>query len=88
MKLSEADSLSSKKGVYKSKVWFPKSLFNSGIYYFSIGFVDIEFSRLHFYSQNTISIEVIEDINARGFTYTGAIGGVVRPKLEWNTEKC
>ena len=74
-----------KTGKYTSTVWFPPNLFNADIYTVAIGFVDYSKIKLHFYVENAISFEVIENLNERKINYTGVIGGVLRPLLKWET---
>ena len=75
------------KGRYRSVVYFPGDIFNTGIITFSVGFVDLTFRDIIFYAENALSIELSEDLNQREFIYKGFIAGSMRPKLKWKTEK-
>lgn len=71
------------KGDYKFKVHFPKNIFNTGTYYFDIGFVEIQTRKIHFYEKQVIALRLFENAKNRGFLYAGQIKGVMRPKLNW-----
>jgi lipopolysaccharide transport system ATP-binding protein len=85
--VNKLEKSEAKPGIYKSTVWFPQDLLNAGVYNLGVGFSDMQTKQLHFYDDSSISIEVIEDFNFRELDFSGTIGGLVRPKLEWRTEK-
>lgn len=76
------------EGKYKSVVWIPDDLLNTG--YYSIDVAMSTFSPsliVHVWLKGILGIEVIEDISLRKYDYKQEMPGAVRPTLEWETVK-
>lgn len=74
-------------GRYKSVVWIPANILNNNLYNISVGLVELRFRKIHFYVENVLNLDVMEDITERDFIYKDQIGGILRPKLKWVTKK-
>ena len=74
-------------GTYKSTAWLPQKMFNTQFYHVSVGMSNLEKQVLHFWEQEVITFEVVEDISLRKILYKGSIGGLLRPELEWENSK-
>jgi lipopolysaccharide transport system ATP-binding protein len=72
-------------GKVQALVWIPGNLLNDGTYIVGIALTTITPLKVHFFEQNALVFDVVEDINARGHQYNQAIPGVIRPSLEWQT---
>lgn len=76
----------SKKGKYRSVVWIPADLLNDGRYVFGLALTTMKPNvNVHFYAENVLQVEVIEDISKRNTSYNQRLPGVVRPQLNWET---
>ena len=42
---------------------------------------------MHFFEQEALAFDVIENMERRNTEYRGAMPGVIRPLLEWTIEK-
>jgi len=74
-------------GIYKSCVYFPKHLLNTGRYIIGIAATTMLPQKVHFNEREALTFDVIEDMNLRPTDFRGALPGVVRPKLDWMTNK-
>lgn len=74
-------------GIYNSTAWLPQKMFNTQFYQVSVGMSNLEKSVLHFWEQEAITFEVVEDLSLRKILYKGSIGGLLRPELEWQNTK-
>ena len=80
------ESVSFEVGIHKAIMWIPANLLNEGTYIIGIALSTLSPVKIHFYAQNLISFNIIEDINKRSNQYNQAIPGVIRPQLDW--ENC
>lgn len=76
------------KGEYTSTVWIPENFMAEGTFFLNFAIVTyLPANRVHFNSHEVVSFDVIDSIEgdtARG-DYAGNMGGIVRPKLDWET---
>jgi lipopolysaccharide transport system ATP-binding protein len=77
----------SKKGVYKTTMWIPENTLNTGKYIFGPALSNLSPLIIHFYEQELLAIDVFEDTNERLTIYKDPIPGIVRPTVEWLTQK-
>jgi lipopolysaccharide transport system ATP-binding protein len=76
-------------GFYRSIVWIPVNLLNTGIYYVSSAIFNDQEDIIHFYEQEALFFnvtEVFDEETARGQS-GGDYPGIIRPFLEWSIEK-
>lgn len=76
-------SLDSGKHYIKCKI--PPDYFNTGLYHFSILFVE-DYSKVLLELERAFSVELEEDIKMRG-DYLGNWNGLVRPNWDWTINK-
>ncbi|SFF18087.1 ABC transporter ATP-binding protein [Thermoflexibacter ruber] len=74
------------KGRYKTILWIPSHLLNDGTYIAGIALSTMIPLKVHFFDKEAIVFNVIENVNGRDNLYNQAIPGVIRPKLEWQTQ--
>ena len=74
-------------GIYKTVLIIPAHLLNDGRYIAGIAASTMMPEKVHFYDQDAIVFDVVEDMNLRDNEYRGPMPGLVRPKLNWRTEK-
>ncbi|MCX6312554.1 MAG: ABC transporter ATP-binding protein, partial [Bacteroidetes bacterium] len=74
-----------KPGIYKTVMWIPANLLNEGGYNIRVALTTMIPLKIHFAQAETLTFEVIEDMNKRQSDFAQRIPGVVRPKLDWNT---
>lgn len=72
-------------GIYKTIMWIPGNYLNDGRYIAGIASSTMRPEKIHFYEQDAIIFDVIEDMNLRNNEYRGPIPGVIRPNLKWDT---
>jgi len=72
------------RGIYKAILWIPPHLLNQGVYSCGLALSTMSPVVVHFYEQEAIIFEVIEDINKRNSKYKQHIPGVLRPALNWD----
>lgn len=75
-------------GRFKSTAWIPGNLLTPGTFYVSAALVSRTNDTSQFYEQQAIAFMVTDNMGegtARG-DWAGWMGGVVRPRLEWETE--
>jgi len=72
-------------GLHEIKCKIPPDFFNTGVYFFSILFVE-EYSKLLLNADKVLSIEFKENLIKRG-QYLGNWGGSVRPNWNWDLNK-
>jgi lipopolysaccharide transport system ATP-binding protein len=85
---SEASSASlTSKGIYQSSLQIPSHFLNEGRYIGGIAASTMIPETVHFYVAEALIFDVIEDMNQRDNDYRGSVPGIVRPKLQWNTQK-
>jgi len=75
------------QGRYKAIMWIPSHLLNAGTYSAGLALSTLNPTNVHFYEQDAIIFDVIEDVNKRVTEYKQTIPGVVRPLLQWHVEK-
>jgi len=80
---AESTSINSKKANYTATVWIPANLLNTGTYIIGIALSTMSPVQVHFFVQDAIVFEAIEDIQNRNSDYNQEIPGFIRPKLEW-----
>jgi lipopolysaccharide transport system ATP-binding protein len=76
-----------KPGVYISRVKIPGKFLNTGIFTAGLALTSYPGTVIHFFESDALTFEVKEDIGKREHAYTGVIPGVIRPELEWKTER-
>ncbi|MBK5284693.1 MAG: ABC transporter ATP-binding protein, partial [Bacteroidia bacterium] len=74
-------------GIYKSVMWIPPNFLNAGMYSAGLALSTLNPVTVHFFEQDAISFEVIEDIDKRNTQYKQHIPGVVRPLLNWELNR-
>lgn len=87
--ISELRILPRSVGVYSSSVCIPENFLAEGIVVVGVALFSINPFDLHVHELEVISFNVYDNINgnsARG-AYTGGFPGVVRPILNWQTDK-
>lgn len=70
---------------FTTVMWIPPHLLNEGIYTAGIALSTLDPVLVHFFLQNVLTIEVIDDINLRDNDFKQQIPGVIRPALNWET---
>ncbi|HMR62511.1 MAG TPA: ABC transporter ATP-binding protein [Anaerolineae bacterium] len=76
------------KGRYVSRAIIPGNFLSEGTIYVSSNMMTINPKRRQFIVQNAVAFQTIDSIQgdtARG-DFTGQLGGIIRPKLEWQTQ--
>ncbi len=74
-------------GRYRSTAWIPGNLLTAGTFYVSCALLSRSTDTSQFYEQQVIAFMVTDNMGegtARG-DWAGWMGGVVRPRLEWET---
>ncbi|MDO6436232.1 ABC transporter ATP-binding protein [Cyclobacterium sp. 1_MG-2023] len=71
-------------GTYRSRVKIPKYFLNEGGYFIN-ALINREASTSIAFIEEAVSFTIVDSGNMRK-EYTDYIGGLVRPKFEWNTE--
>jgi lipopolysaccharide transport system ATP-binding protein len=77
------------RGEYKSTAWIPGNYLAEGAVFVKVAVSTYEPMQVHFVEPDAVSFNVIDSLegdSARG-DYAGVLPGVVRPVLEWETEK-
>ena len=85
-------TMQAEEGIYESTCFVPGNLLNNDIYS-----IDVALTFLHaglhvsFHEQSALSVVVVdpieETLNELRHGYSGVVGGVVRPKLDWEFRK-
>lgn len=81
--------LKTEPGWYRANCRIPGYLLNDGTYYVGIALSTMETSKVHFNEKDLLSFTVVDPIEGtltRG-KYVGAIPGIIRPALEWESER-
>jgi lipopolysaccharide transport system ATP-binding protein len=73
------------KGVYKSRMKFPPYFFNEGGYYIN-AIINREAMTPIVFVKEAVTFTIVDSGDMRK-EYTDFVGGVVRPKFEWNTSQ-
>lgn len=71
-------------GLFKTTMQIPKNLLNDEIYYVTV-IILTDGTNIHLKEDEVISFAVVDTGEMRG-VYSGDWIGIIRPKLEWNTE--
>src|SRR4030065_261566 len=77
------------EGRYTSTVWIPGNLLTDGTIYVSCALLSRTANTAQFYEKQVIAFMVSDNMGketARG-DWAGWMGGVIRPRLEWETKK-
>lgn len=74
-------------GDYSVIAWIPGNFLNDGTYLVGIALSTMSPVTVHFYEQEALIFEVIENANERPNKYNQAIPGVVRPLLDWHIQQ-
>lgn len=74
-------------GCYKTTMKIPAVFLNEDRYIVGFAASTLLPERIHFYEKEVLVFDVIEDMNLRDTDYRGPIPGVIRPKLDWQTER-
>lgn len=78
-----------KPGIYKTRVWVYENLFSEGVIIVGVALVTHDPFIVHFHDSDAIAFNVVEDIEnspTRG-DYVGALPGIIRPYLRWESQK-
>ncbi len=78
-----SDSSLGSKGIYKTSMKIPAHFLNDGRFIAGIATSTFIPERIHFYEQEALVFDVIEDMNLRETEYRGSMPGVIRPKFQW-----
>ena len=71
-------------GKHRATMWIPENLLNEGTYIAGIALSTMRPLKIHFYKQEALVFNVVEDImNSRQLDFNQKIPGVVRPRLKW-----
>jgi lipopolysaccharide transport system ATP-binding protein len=73
------------KGVFITILWIPENLLNVETYIIGIALSTMSPVKVHFFVQNAIIFDVVEDLNNRNNDMNQAIPGIIRPLLNWET---
>ncbi|MHB1117903.1 MAG: ABC transporter ATP-binding protein [Minisyncoccota bacterium] len=75
-------------GKHRATMWIPENLLNEGTYIAGIALSTMRPLKVHFYQQEALMFNVVEDImNSRKLDFNQKIPGVVRPRLKWENIK-
>ena len=85
--VESTNNVSGDIGIYKTAMLIPPHLLNDGRYIAGIASSTLIPEKVHFYDKEAIVFDVVEDMNLRDTEYRGPIPGIVRPKLNWRTER-
>ncbi|RJQ40740.1 MAG: ABC transporter ATP-binding protein [Nitrospiraceae bacterium] len=80
--------LKTKPGRYLARCRIPGNFLNDGTYYIGTALSTMETSKVHFNEKDLLQLTVVDPIEGtvtRG-RYVGAIPGIIRPALEWESE--
>ena len=78
-----------RRGLYRSTAWIPPDLLPEGLFSASAALITISPFQAHFHHERAVSFQLYEPgdgSSARG-NFVGPIPGVIRPLLDWETEK-
>ncbi len=76
----------SKIGTHVARVKIPAFFLNTGLYFISVGCTTTNNILVHFYLEELISFNVIENINLREAHFKGDYPGVVRTRFDWTSD--
>jgi lipopolysaccharide transport system ATP-binding protein len=74
------------KGTYTVRMKIPSHYLNEGRYIVGVALSTIIPQTVHFYEQEALIVDVIEDMEQRDTDYRGNIPGIVRTILDWEVE--
>jgi lipopolysaccharide transport system ATP-binding protein len=77
------------KGIYRSTMWIPGNLLSEGIVIVGAAAIQLDPFKIHFHELDAVSFNVVDYMrgdSARG-NYVLGFAGMVRPLLQWVTEK-
>ena len=86
---TELYHLEKDRGTYTTTVWVYKNLFSEGIIVVGVALVTHDPFVVHFHDKDAIAFNMVEDLKlspTRG-DYVGSLPGIIRPRLEWESEK-
>lgn len=89
-KLDQGACMKMKKGVYIATCKIPANYLNDDVYFIGFALTSIKPSiHVHFFERNTLQLHVIDKIDGTITRngYSGVIPGVIRPVLDWSSEK-
>jgi len=73
-------------GTHQATAWIPPHIFNEDTYTVGIALSTMLPLRIHFYAQDALAFNVVEDIeNVKKNDFNQKLPGVVRPRLTWET---
>lgn len=75
------------KGKFKAIAWIPANLLNVEVYSVGLALSTMTPVTVHFSAPNALSFETTENINNRVNSYNQDIPGIIRPSLDWETNK-
>lgn len=81
------DQISSMVGLHFAKVQIPPHFLNEGRYIVGMAISTVIPQIIHMYDSEALTFDVIENMDKRSNDYRGAIPGIVRPHLIWETKK-
>jgi lipopolysaccharide transport system ATP-binding protein len=77
-------------GRYISRAWIPGNYLAEGVHFVGVQMTSLEPLTTRFHKREALAFQVIDSMTgdtARG-AFAGAMGGVVRPLLTWETDYC
>jgi lipopolysaccharide transport system ATP-binding protein len=82
----EEKQISSRRGVYTARFFLPPNLLNEGRYSVGLGLTTLIPQTVHFFEQQALVFEVVENMELRSTSYRGSFPGIIRPNLEWSVQ--
>lgn len=87
LSVEKEDKKLKNKGIFKAIMWIPANLLNADVYIVGIALSTLSPTvKVHFFEENALMFDAIEDINERTNEYVQSIPGIIRPLLDWETE--
>jgi lipopolysaccharide transport system ATP-binding protein len=89
-KIDPNSSLKENKGIYIATCNIPANYLNDEVYFISFALTTIKPSiHVHFFEKDAMQVHVIDKIDGTITRngYSGVIPGVIRPALDWSSEK-
>ena len=84
---ADSNNIFKTKGKYKTKAELPPHFLNDGKYIVGIAISTLLPHIVHFFEEDALRFEVIENMKHRNTDYRGVMPGTIRPILKWETKK-
>jgi lipopolysaccharide transport system ATP-binding protein len=81
------NKVSSEPGVYKTHLLIPPHFLNTGRYSVGLCVATHNPVIVHHFDKEGLVFDIIEDMEQRGSDFRSSIPGIIRPRLEWQTER-